>query len=264
MAFRVLKTYPSQSKIAAKKLRTYPDYDTLAPGSSFRAFEKIGDVGPAVAPTSEDLKDIQELESPPVEENPPPPPADNGDLQPEPAAPVEPPPPAAVPATEFESDDGDLEIHDEDAEEGIETTYPNQFSMEAGFLPNSAAPGPALKFGGGLRYGRNLDSAWAIEGATFYYKSGDTDLGVTLTILTLIGTVRWQTKLSANWDFFLYGGLLYPYVASQVGATKAILSDVQSVSPALGAGLLLQTGPNWYMRFNLGTDAMTLGVMLRY
>jgi hypothetical protein len=57
---------------------------------------------------------------------------------------------------------------------------------------------------------------------------------------------------------------MYPYVASNVGATTRDLAEIRVVSPMLGVGIFLQTGPNWYLRMNLGTDSMTVGVTLRY
>jgi hypothetical protein len=282
MAFRVLRTYPAQKRIAAKKLRAYPGFDPLGRGSRFRAFEKVGDRVVVIPPSPEDLNDLQELEAVPTDELPPAP-QENVDsvAAPQEEIPAEEPPPPAetLPAEEqspppeeksnseelYESEDDELEVRDEE-DEDIDSYYPNQFSMEIGLLPNADVPGPTTKFGGGLRYARNLGTSWAIEGGFFYYKStGDVEESpVTMTVVPLIGTLRWQTRLAEIWTGYLYAGVMYPYVASQIGASTRMLATVQTISPALGAGIFLRTGPNWYLRLNLGTDAMTAGVMLRY
>jgi hypothetical protein len=282
MAFRVLRTYPAQKRVAAKKLRAYPGFDPLGRGSRFRAFEKVGDKVIVIPPSPEDLNDLQELEAVPADELPPMPQEERNSV----AGPAEEdPPPVEAPLAEplpaeeeaappeeksdsqelYESEDNELEVRDEE-DEDIDSYYPNQFSMEIGLLPNADVPGPNPKFGGGLRYARNLGTSWAVEGGFFYYKStGDVEeSSVTMTVVPLIGSLRWQTRLAEIWTGYLYAGVMYPYVASQIGASTRMLATVQTISPALGAGLFLRTGPNWYLRLNLGTDAMTAGVMLRY
>jgi hypothetical protein len=166
----------------------------------------------------------------------------------------------------YEPEDQDLEVRDEEDEDTELHYYPNQLSMEIGFLPNADVPGPTNKFGGGLRYARNLGPSWAIEGGFFYYKStaATEEESVTMTVIPVIGTLRFQSRLGEIWTGYLYGGVIYPYVASQIGATTRMLATVQAMSPAFGVGAFLRTGPNWYLRLNLGIDAMTAGVMLRF
>lgn len=265
MAFRVLKTYPAQMRIAAKKLRAYPTYDPLARGSSFRAFEKIGDVMVPVPPTQEDLDDLKELEDlPPPPEEPEVLPAEEEETAveetPEPEASEEQAGPED-PRSLYEEEE-DLEIREEDEDDEFDSYYPNQFSMDVGLFPSSNIPGPGTKFGGGLRYGRRLSARWLIEGGVFYYRSSDAD--VSLTILPMIGTLQWLSRFNSIMTGYLYGGLIYPYVGSNVGASNRQLAEIQTVSLAAGAGIYLQTGPNWYLRANLGFEAMTLGVMLRF
>jgi hypothetical protein len=85
-----------------------------------------------------------------------------------------------------------------------------------------------------------------------------------MTILPLIGTIQWLDHLSDTLTGYLYGGLIYPYVGSNVGGTVTQLQKIQVPAPAIGAGLYIQTGPNWFVRVNLGIEAMTAGVMLRF
>ncbi len=319
MALRVLKTYPANLRIAAKKLRTYPGFDTLTRNSRYRAFEKIGDVVAPVPASPEDLQDLQDLESSSIEELPPEappeeleetqkaledptgeerlpdelppdaPPAEelpsedlSGETPPAEESPAEelpveePAPPAEEPATEDsaseEEEEEDLEYKsahsDDDEEHG--NYFPNQFTMAVGVLPTPSGrpPGPSLKFGGGLQYARNLSPGIALEGAFFYYKSAGEDSAtgntVTTTMIPIVGTVRIQRHFGELWTGYLYGGLVYPWVSSSIGASARLLQQIQILRPAIGVGTFLQTGPNWYLRMNLGYDAISLGVSLRY
>ena len=251
MALRVLKTYSTTMQVAAKKLLPYEGFPALAPNSEYRAYEKIGNKVAPVPPTPEDLKDLAELETPP-------------ELPPDSPAPAVPSPQVEVPP------EVDPELKQQQEEEEVEdevgSHYPNFFTMAVGLLFNAKVPGPDPKFGGGLLYSRNLGPTWAIEGGFFYYKaSGDiNDTTISTTILPLIGSIRYQHRYNDLWTLYAYGGLIYPYVASEVGATKRQLSEIQTLSPTLGVGAFLQTGPNWYLRVNLGTDALMLGVTLQY
>lgn len=246
MAMRVLKTYPVKNRIAAKKLRTYPGFEILEPGSTFRAFEKVGEKVLPVPPTEEDLKDLTELESSefgvPTEE------------------PIVSPPPVQEESPELR----DSSIEDQDSENDY--YYPNWFTMAIGNVPNNTVPGPNTKFSGGLLYSRNFEPTLAGEVGFFYYRSsGDVDdSNVTMTVVPFVATLRLQKRYGELWTGYAYGGFMYPFISSQIGATNTLLRKIQVISPALGVGAFLKTGPNWYLRLNLGLDSMTVGVMLRF
>jgi hypothetical protein len=297
MAFRVLKTYPASGRIAAKKILPYPGFDSLEKRASFRAFEKVGDRIAPVPPSSEDLSDLKELEAgtpeePPLESAPATEPA--GNIPPE--TPVEVPPDAqtavptdgSAPVAELPSEeeptqghvaaddefleepkDENLELSGTEEEDEIGNYYPNQFTMAVGLLFNGNVPGPNPKFGGGFLYARNLMPSLALEGGLYYYRStgalpeGSSNI-VTMTVIPLTANIRYQQSLNAAWTGYIYGGMTFSYISSQIGATKRQVASASSPLPSLGVGAFLQTGPNWYLRFNLGYPESTIGIMLRY
>lgn len=274
MAFRVLKTYPTTKRIAAKKLLPYEGFPALERGSQYRAFEKIGDKVAPVPPSPEDVQDLKELEGDALEDlTAIPPPPEEGT----PEAPSESPPEETVapevteptPESFQPPSDEDPELRDTEAPDEYDEIggyFPNSFTMAVGLLYNGTVPGPNPKFGGGLLYSRNFGAAWAAEGGFFYYKSSGEVNGSTVatTIIPLMGNLRYQQRWKELWTGYVYGGFMYPYVATNVGATNRQLAQIKVISPAVGVGVFLQTGPNWYLRLNLGTDSMTLGVTLRY
>jgi len=296
MAFRVLKTYLKTKQIAAKKLLPYEGYPSLERGSEFRAYEKVGDKVRPVPPSPEDLKDLQELESGSPEELPSAPPAElpstpSAELPSTPPAelatpPVEVPPPPAEETTpvpppveepppasaKFEPPPGDEEVEmketgDDIVGDEMNRQYPNFFTLAVGALSDSHVPGPNPKFGGGVLYSRNFIESWAFEGGFYYYQSSGFDPSgnsVSTTIVPLMGNLRYHWKLADIWTAYVYGGVVYPLVSTTLGATKTDLAAIRVPSPAFGAGVFLQTGPNWYVRANLGYESVTLGVTLRY
>jgi hypothetical protein len=85
MALRVLKQYPDKRQYAAKWLRRYSGTKDLDPGSQFITIEKVSDKeNPPL--TTQDKKDLKEIETPATPVAPP-------VVE---AAPVTPPPPAIV------------------------------------------------------------------------------------------------------------------------------------------------------------------------
>lgn len=256
MAMRVLKTYSEKKRIAAKKLRTYPNFETLIPGSTFRAFEKTGDFVLPVPPTAEDINDLKDLEnSEPISERP------------TEAVPDKPPVVFSEPSESSPEASPELkETGGEDSDDTNDRYFPNWFTMAIGALPNGAVPGPDPKLSGGFLYARNFSPSFAAETGFYYYKSsGDyNDSTVSMTIVPFIGNLRLQKKYGEILTGYVYGGFIFPFVMSEIGVTNPLLRKILVPSPALGVGAFLQTGPNWYVRFNLGVESITLGVMLRY
>ncbi len=193
----------------------------------------------------------------------PPPPLDENPVEEKP-----------VEASPEEPRDENLEMkdtEDDDEVDEIGSYFPNFFTMETGLLLNANVPGPNPKFGAGMLYsrtfGRSLGSAFAVEGGFFYYQSSGVIDGLTIatTIIPIEGTLRYQHRYGELWTGYVYGGVQYPIVASNVGASKHQLAQIIVPSPAFGVGMFLQTGPNWYMRFNLGYDRLaSIGVTLRF
>ncbi len=265
MAFRVLKTYSTTGRIAAKKILPYPGYDTLEKRATFRAFEKVGDLITPVPPSTEDLSDLKELE----EDTPEDLPLESGPaLEPDAPPPDEPEGDSAETNEQFleEPKDENLELSGTEEEDETGNYYPNQFTMALGLLFNGNVPGPDPKFGGGFLYARNLIPSLALEGGFYYYRSTDVVNGstVTMTVIPVSVNLRYQYLFNSTWTGYFYGGMVFPYVPSQIGATKKQIASASAPLPSVGTGLFLQTGPNWYLRLNLGYPEMTLGIMLRF
>jgi hypothetical protein len=158
------------------------------------------------------------------------------------------------------------DTEDEEEADEIGGYFPNFFTMGVGLLAKTKVPGPGMKFGGGMIYSRNLSANYAAEFGFFYYKSSGDETGTTITttIIPLLGNIRYQKRFGELITGYVYGGLMYPIVAENVGATKKQVGQIMTVYPAFGVGAFLQTGPNWYIRTNFGIDAIYLGVALRF
>lgn len=167
-----------------------------------------------------------------------------------------------VAESNFTDEDLELKTVEETTENDL--YYPNQISFVAGMLPNKKIPGPASKFGGGLLYSRGIGPRLAVEGGIYYYKSTDSETGISMTVTPLVGNLRYHYVLNPIWTLYGYGGFIFPRVANQVGASTKLLREVQVLTPALGVGAFIQTGPNWYVRLNFGIDSLTAGAALRF
>lgn len=177
----------------------------------------------------------------------------------------------SVPSSEQDERVAESNFTDEDLElKTVEETtendlyYPNQVSFVAGMLPNKKVPGPTNKFGGGLLYSRGIGPSLAVEGGFYYYKSTDTANDISMTVTPFVGNLRYQYALNPIWTLYGYGGFIFVRVADSIGASVKLLREVQVLSPAIGVGAFIQTGPNWYIRLNLGIDSFTAGAALRF
>jgi len=204
-----------------------------------------------------------------------------------PSGPAEPfPESSPAPLTEVQDPgEQDVEIQDEEGEdeEAHRDYAPNWLTVAFGMFPNTKVPGSRLKMGGGILLARNIayeifsersrnGDSLAIEGGFYYYKAaGDvTAAGTTnavsksYTLMPLTALARYNLPLSETLTFYLYGGLLYNTVIGNVGATDREIQNATEVVPGAGLGLFVQTGPNWYLRLNLGMESITGGVVLRF
>jgi hypothetical protein len=265
MAFRVLKTYPENQQIAAKRVRVYPGFDELAVDAQFRAYEKKGNIAITPPPSSEDQADLMDLEQSPAP----------AELQSEPTAATE------VTEnkendefeTEVRGDPGeqDVEVHDDTSVDEDYASYdyfPNWLTVPFGmYLGNSQLPGSSTQKGTGLLYGRNMGSrSFTLEGGFFYYKAAGDVAGVSksYTLMPLVGMGRFNFPVTENVLFFLYGGVQYKWVIGNLGATPRELQRIAVAAPLAGLGVFVQVGPNWFLKFNLGIDSVLGGIALRF
>ncbi len=280
MAFRTLRIYPDTKQIAAKKIRTYPGRKTLEADSTYRAFEKVGDLI-KTKPTKEDLDDLAELESQALPALPAPEGVDGQVATPDAQAGTKTPSEAETKTKatlhhKKEIDESEDEIDEEEDEikdTGIFDYFPNMVSTEFNFIRNTSTPGGTLKSGATLRYARAMnyrvfqlqykkpDSLWIEGGLSYFQGSGE---GKSLTIMPITGALRYDMPLTDILTFYAYGGLVYNAVMGQTGASATDQAKATGFAPALGVGTFIQTGPNWYVRLNLGLDNFALGLVLRY
>jgi hypothetical protein len=207
-------------------------------------------------------------------------PADNGDT-----------------ASDAESAGTDTSSFEESREETrlgqpIEEIYPLDSNSQGltfsfGAFRNNGPPdsagdptGAAYFYGGGLRYALTIGTmlfaqsaavqdTLALEPGVFFYKLVNFigEDGDAYNLVPIIGTLRYTLNFGENFGLFFYGGLMYNYLLSASGEGQAFEDakvGLASIFPAMGTGLIFRVGPNWDMRFDIGTDVAQLGLMLRF
>ena len=280
MAIRVLKTYPELKQFAGKRVQSYPKSDSLEPLGQFKALEKTGDIIPPVQ-TSQDKADLKELETPPATPGVSPSPSPS------------PSPKVDAKASAKEEEDGSTEeakvseaSDDEEKDSGQATTIeeapdvtytPHWLTLEFGLLKNNTGSGSTTYLSaGGLRYGYSvlhmmalrkptLYDSLTLEGGLFYYKVlGFFVSNDAYTVVPIVGTVRYNIHFGESKGFFIYGGLMKNNVISQINGTDANIALLGSANIAAGVGFMLQIGPGWEGRLDLGLDTIGAGIMLRF
>jgi hypothetical protein len=279
MAFRVLKAYPQDKMVAAKRVRRYRKHRFLENGDQFLTIEKVSDVAPP--PNSpEDNLDLAELEKKEEIKEEPAPPAIDSDLD-----------QAVIPEPSDENKNNspavDLEDIDQDPDSHLALTVeePQMFDHSIhwltagfGFVRNNGPPsdGGSYNFSAGnIRYGvsvarlvflgqPHLQDSIVLEGGMYLYKAiSFADKNDAYTIASFVGTIRYNILFSESFGIFFYAGAMGSRVLSSVSGQDSVVSSLSSTLPAGGAGLLFQVGPSWYIRADLGLDSMGLNLLLR-
>lgn len=279
MGFRVIKTYPEKNEIAAKKIKKYPGYEMLSAESFFKAYEKLGALSDA-ALTASDLTDLNELEGGTV----PVPSATISEENSSSTNALE-----ALPALEdnheevtgiSDSTENSSNDENEDSEDDSESDkaplgfLKNFTEFNFGSFKGKNLPGGSSSSGFSLQYSKLLSDktsgVLAGEVGLGYYKSSgdvtidDEPVSQSFTILPLSMRLRYHFSLKENWSYYLYGGFLYNIVSSQFGASETEVKNAQTIMPGIGVGVYIPTGPDWYLRVNLGTEFLGIGVALRF
>ncbi|MDR3605922.1 MAG: hypothetical protein P4M08_00915 [Oligoflexia bacterium] len=269
MALRVLRDLPDTNEIIVKKIREYGQGPTLPIGETYVAVEKISDVMPP-PPTEQDKKDMEEVSPPPAYD----PELDAGTS------------PTQGTTAGAESEDErilGLAVRDDD----IKPFRRNWVSAVFGLFRNNPGGEPFDYYqAGGIRYqydfmdriyfkeGKARDT-FGIEGAMSFYKvvnllanGGDSYLIVPVSVVA-----RYVIYPTETWGFAFYGGLLKNFVSYSVpsGASAADTANVINYADnfgqpqlAVGAGVLYNLGPGWYVRADLGLDMLTVGLALHF
>jgi len=140
----------------------------------------------------------------------------------------------------------------------------------------SFAGGLTYFSGGGVRFGRifkrdmfsrfwNREDSLAWEASLlafkvlFYEQPNDS-----FTVVPLVGTVRYNVKLSDFVTLYAYAGLLRNFVVSSFNASDTAIFQLNSIGIAGGGGALITIGPKWNIRVNLGIDAAAVGLVVEF
>jgi len=297
VAVRVLKNYQPTSaigfgtaKFAAKIVLPFQD---PAVGQEYRALKKIGErimnmiverekrtsfeEGEAI--TDEDLArevapDDNELDRgiPPPGKGAPD--TSDPDLKPQPV---------------FDRDGAelrpeDIEILDEDEpysdlmtqeERPLEPTK-HAFTAQIATISSVDKDSNAARYLGlGFRYGlnliniaffkrRNLQDVITLEGSAFLYSISGfrvTDPADSVTVMPLIGALRYNLVFGGGFTLFAYAGAMYSNIVSSDATGTDVLNTTKA---ALGGGAMVQLGPGWAVRLDAGTDLFAIGAVLKF
>lgn len=281
------RSYEKTGEISVVPPQTAQDLEDLSD------LESSGDLSLEQTPPPPEAapETVAPLEEPPAPLESPSEPAlestSSMDLEPSnPPPPLEEAPASTPVPTTAVTDPGEqnVEINDEDEEdeESQRDHFPHWLTVDFGgfrklITQPQVIPGPGFQRGAGIRYAKNVayglfsskafqSDSLSLEGGFFYYKAaGDVNgRSKSYTLMPLIATGRYNLPLNDRWSFYVYGGLYYHLVIGNVGATDAELAQIGVVAPAGGIGFIVQTGPNWYLRLNLGMESIAGGVVLRF
>jgi hypothetical protein len=124
-----------------------------------------------------------------------------------------------------------------------------------------------------LSRGKTQDSL-TLEGGVGFYKViniAQANDGDSFSIVPTTVTARYNLFFGGDTALFFYLGvnknflLAYGYQdPTAANAVSAAYTDLQSLNPAIGTGLLFRLGPNWYVRTDIGYDVIDLGLVLRF
>lgn len=266
MAFRIMRTYQEDGKIAAKRIKRYGGNKNLDDDGVYLAIEKISDLAPPPN-TSQDNADLKELEgAEKLKVLPYDPDLDATTTQKTKEVPEE------------EEKDDNLGVVIEETQ--ILDHYIHWLTAGFGYVKNYAPPAAGGGYhyfsAGNLRYGISLgrmvffdknhlqDSIVLEAGAHLYKALNYSTQGDAYTILGLAGSLRYNLLFSESFGIFIYGGVIQSFVLASAQADSASLQSLASFLPAVGGGFLFQVGPGWYTRVDVGLDTINLNLLLRF
>lgn len=187
-----------------------------------------------------------------------------------------------TPAEPLESD---LEKESEDLspssieieEEELKDPFQHWLTGGFGYVRNTGPSGGSYYFSASnLRYGYNykhklwlksktFQDSLTFEGGIYLYKALNYAVqGDAYNILALSGTLRYNVWVSSGFGVFAYAGLIQNNIFSNMQAQPNATSSLSGVGLAFGSGLLMQLGPSWYARLDVGYDSLSLNLLLRF
>jgi hypothetical protein len=275
MGLRVLRDITGTPQVIVKRIKQYPNHDSLDIGQDYFALEKISDVIPP-PPTPQDKADMAEVEPAPLAFDPD---LDTG-------------------SSPSPDDDDDGSSHQDRLGASIEeknVPFEKQrhwISAAFGVLrntPDQDKMNGRYYYSGGIRYGydiirrlfvtkdEHLDT-FTLEGSVFYYSisgldssSASTDSSSTTTTATdtytltpVVATGRYTYYYNEDFGIFVYGGLMKNIVMNSQNSNADRVGNLGGVVPAVGAGAVLRVGPQWYTRIDAGLDMFAANLMIRF
>jgi len=155
--------------------------------------------------------------------------------------------------------------------------YRNALDLHGGLYSNyDYNEQPKRYAGAGFRYGFKLlhrlifrgaqtqDQLYIEGGATFYqvigYRVPEDSYSVVMT--TLAG--RYLVMFSRDFGVFGYLGTAQNIAFAGAEGDEGALSILRSTIPAVGGGFVIGIGPNWEIRTDIGVDALSAALVLRF
>lgn len=261
MGFRVLKVYPDDNRLAAKRVRRYRKHAPLAVGESFLAVEKLRDLMPDTL-TEDDAEELSEVEKETT----------------------------VAKGIKSAAEDPDLASADNEehsaltAEEGeLLDPYRHWITVGVGYIRNNSPPtatgsltGTSFFTAANLRYGYTLgklilfkkakvQDSFTLEGGFYSYKNLSYIVqGDSYTVLSAVGSLRYNLFFSRSFAVFFYTGVIRNQVVSSSQGQAIGTAALQNVFLTAGTGFLFQVGPSWYTRVDIGMDSIGLNLVLRF
>ncbi len=274
MAFRVLKNYPDQEIVAAKRVKKYKGYRILELDKTYLAIQKESDLSKAGL-TEEDKDSLKELEG-----------TLSGRFDDELDSGTTPSPETQTDVVkdqdEFDSDKASSnETNSVIAPPEVVTFEPDKhwLTLGVGFLRTSGAQtlyNTTYFSAGSIRYGYNVgrllyfrghraQDSLTIEGGFYMYKTINfVVLGDAYTVLSTAGMVRYNVFFSESFGIFAYAGVMKPYILSSSQAQDSAIQVLTNILPVFGAGFFFQLGPGWFTRADIGYESIALNLVLRF
>ncbi len=130
--------------------------------------------------------------------------------------------------------------------------------------------------GVGVRYGYTFkelaffknagiqDSFTAELGFHFFKLLSYAEADDAYTMMPVTGTVRYNINIGQDLSVFGYAGLLQGLVISGSNTNEVALQQLQSLFISFGVGLMINMGPNWTARADIGIDRAGVGLVLKF
>ena len=112
---------------------------------------------------------------------------------------------------------------------------------------------------------KNVQDAITLELSLFRYTiNGFVTSTDSVTVVPLLGTIRYNVLLRENFTFFGYLGLIKNNVSIDTGTLSDSTAKLAKTAPIAGIGAMLRIGPSWGVRIDGGLDLFAIGAVLKF